>query len=269
VRRLLVLCAVLLIAAACSSGDDDSDVATRDATSTTAAGAVTTVVGETTVAGSSGGGSGTTRAPTKAAGPTAPSGTPAPPPAQAGTKFPAAGKYNYRVTGTANNQPIDFTSVLTISPPNGADQNNSQSTPQGTSDQILRYLPDGIFLVSLTVKAGLVSKEFRPDGTALTFPLPPTVNKAWSWSARSTDGKTRVNAAFKLLRTENVTVGGQSLQAWVIEAKTSTTGDFQSTADRVIWISEPLRLVLRTDEKGQSGIGATETSAKLQSTTPS
>jgi hypothetical protein len=186
-----------------------------------------------------------------------------------GTKFPAAGKYNYRVTGKSGTQNIDFTSVLTIDPPNGADQRNSQTTPQGTSDQVLRYLPDGIYLVSLSVNAGIVSKEFRPDSTALTFPLPPTVNRAWSWSATSTDGKTKVNAAFKLLRKEPITVGGESLEAWVIEAKTSTSGDFQSTADRVIWMSEPLRMILRTDEKGSSGLGATETSARLQSTKPS
>jgi hypothetical protein len=269
VRRLALLVVVLALVAGCSRGDDDN-IATAGASSTIDDPG-STVAGETTTAGAGDTGVASGSTPKGTAGAvatTAPAPTAPPPPAPAGAKFTPPGKYTYKVTGTQGAQKVDYTSTATIDPPNGADQHSSQTTLQGPMDQTLRHQPDGVYLVLLRQSTSFVNKEFRFDPPALTLPLPPTAGKAWSWKATSTDGKTTVDSAFTIVRTETIKVGGESVDAVVLEAKVTTSGDVNSTSTQTVWVSEPLRLILRADAKGRSTLGEFDTSSRLQSTKP-
>jgi hypothetical protein len=276
-RRLLgslvVFVVLALLAAGCSGGDDDDDdLAATDRSTTTVAGLTSDTVDPAAPAGGSGGEeeTGTTvkgreRTPATT---TAPAPTSPPPPPPPGATFTTPGKYTYRVTGTASGQPVDTTSTLTVDPPNGADQRTSQSTQQGTQEQILRRQADGVYLVNLKINAGFVAKEFRFEPPALSFPIPPTIGRAWSWEARSTDGKTNVKSSFKILRNETIDVGGERVDTVVLELVTETSGDIVSTMTSTLWVSQRYSLIVRTDSKGTSPLGPSETSSKLQSTRP-
>jgi hypothetical protein len=195
--------------------------------------------------------------------------TPAPPPAQPDVKFTAPGKYAYRVTGTESGQRVDRTAELVVDPPNGADQRHSQQTQEGRSDTIFRHQPDGIYVVSIVVTQGFIQKEFRPNPPALTLPQPASLGRTWSWTASSTDRRTTLHSSFKILRTENQTIGGEVVPTVVVELTTTTSGDVQSTAENTLWISENYRLIVRVDENERSQVGQSQTSSVLISTKPS
>lgn len=275
-RRFLPFVLTALLLGACG-GDDDGkvDSASSKRSTTTAVAGDTTVVdagASTTTAGA-----GAATATTKKAGSGSSAAAPAagPQPAtSAGIKATAPGTYTYKVNGTmtvGTPQKVDTTSDLRVEPLQGTDQKSTQTTQQGSSEQVLRYQADGVYLVQLKL-SGAIAKEFNLNPPGLAFPQPATAGKKWSWAATSTDGKTTVKSDFTVLRTESIVIGGESVQTIVLEATVVTDGDIKSTSTRTIWVSEAYRLIMRQDEKINGSYGgfafSGDTSSVLQSTKP-
>jgi hypothetical protein len=279
-RLLIVVLSATLLLAACSGKDKKEVSASGKGTTTTSevstsstevdAGASTTVAG--------GAKTGTTKKP--AAKPGAASGgasTAGPQQATpAGVKAAAPGKYTYKITGTQQlltptPQPVNDTSTLTVDALQGTDQHTTDQGPNSGTEQVLRYQPDGVYLVDLKL-TGPINKEFKPEPPGLVFPQPATIGKTWSWNATSTDGKTTVKSEFKIARTETIAVGGEQVPCVVLEATVTTGGDIVSTSKRTIWTSEAYKLVVRQDDKSNgtySGYSFKfDTSSVLQSTKP-
>jgi len=204
-----------------------------------------------------------------------------PPAPSSGLQPTAPGKYQYVITGfrrggtPATTQPVNDTSELTVDPATGADQHSNQvdkQYAQASQEQTLRYQADGIYLVDLKVGSGAI--EFKPNPPVLQYAYPATVGKAWEWTTKSTDGGTTVHTKLKVLRTETMTVGSESVAATVLDAVITTSGTVVSTTHSTIWVSEKYRLILRTDSVADITspafvAGHAETSSKLQSTKPS
>jgi hypothetical protein len=281
-RRLLVVTmAAVLLLGACGGNDKKSSnaSASKGSTSTTAIGAdSSTTAAPSGGSGGTGAGSATTK---KSGGSSSGSGgspTPGPQPSTAaGQKATAPGTYKNTVTGTrtiGSAQTVNATSTLKVDALQGTDQHSvTTSSDGGSSEQVLRYLADGVYLVSLKTTTSGITKEFKLDPPGLSFPQPATVGKTWSWTATSTDGKSTVKSDFKVARNEAVMVGTENVPAVVIEATVTLTGDITATSHRTIWVSEAYRMIVRSDDKTQgsySGFNfSSDTSEKLQSTKPS
>ena len=277
-RRLLIAALTATLVLGACGGDDKKDVAASNkATTTTVEGETTTSAaveaGGTTVAGAPK--AGTTK---KATGTTAKAGGTAAAAQQAtpaGIKAAAPGTYTYKVTGTmtvGTPQKVDTTSTLKVEALQGTDQKSVQTGQQGGQETLLRYQADGVYLVNLKL-TGPVNKEFKIEPPGLAFAQPATIGKAWSWSAKSTDGATTVKSDFKILRTETIAIGGEQVPTVVVETKVVTDGDVKSTQIGTMWVSEAYRLIVRTDNKINGTYGAFafsgDTSSVMQSTKPS
>jgi len=167
---------------------------------------------------------------------------------------------------------MNETSTLKVDPQQGSDQHSAQTGQQGGTETVLRYQPDGVYLVDLKL-SGQISKEFKPNPPGLVFPQPATVGRTFSWTATSTDGKTTVKSDFKILRTETIAVGSEQVPTVVLESTVTTSGDLVSTSKGTRWVSEAYRLTVREDTQMQgtySGFSFnSNTSSVLQSTKPS
>jgi hypothetical protein len=279
----LVLAALLAAAvlAGCGSSKDSRSATTKKVTTTTGAdnATVDTAAGTPSASQSTAvnnlqnsGKSGTTAKPS--ATPSANGGT-SPPAAASGLKPTDPGSYKMTITGTRNGQPVNDEATLVIDPATGADQHSNQTDknyPSAGQEQTLRYQADGIFLVDL--KAGGGAIEFKPSPPVLQYPEPATIGKAWEWTTKSTDGGTTVNTKLKVLRTENLMVGTESVATTVLDATIATSGTVVSTTHSTIWVSEKYRIIVRTDSTAHITqpvfvAGDSTTSAKLVSTKPS
>ena len=279
----VLLALSLVFAGACGGGDDDEvDTAASSSTTTTEAAApdaptggdspsTTTAEGGPGVSVSAGGGKSTATTAKTSSG----SGSGS---ASSGAYKPAApGSYSYRTTGKASSpafgeQPIDREDALKVEPPAGSDQKNVRTSQEGSTEQVFRFAPDGVRLVSMKISNRQVTKEFRPNPPAMVLPYPLTVGQEWSWKMTSTDNATNVEGRFKFVRREAIDVGGESHQAAVIEATVVTSGDVTSTSRQTIWTSESLRLILQEKNVSDGQFGQvtfhSETTSKLKSTKP-
>ncbi|MBV9252624.1 MAG: hypothetical protein JO054_00215 [Actinobacteria bacterium] len=280
VRLLLAGLVAATILAGCGSKKDNRNATTNKVTTTTAAADATV----DSAAGPSSGSQTTaannlqnsSKSPTtaKASGSISAAGntTSPPPAAAAGLQPTAPGKYTYHLTGNGGGQNIDQQLTMTVDPPTGADQHSSTQTQQGTTEQYLRYQASGLYLVELKLNAGFIQKDFKPNPPALQYPEPAPVGKSWSWQVTSSDGKTTVNTAFTVLRTENVTIGGETVPTTVLKVTITTSGDIASKSDSTYWVSEKYRLIVKQDATTDITspiVSHSQTSQTLNSTKPS
>jgi hypothetical protein len=164
------------------------------------------------------------------------------------------GKYVYDVSGTASggltptNQAVRGRSVLTVDPRRGQDQRFawvSDLSSRPPQEQVLRFLPEGVYLVHLEVGGGF--KEFTPNPPVLGAPTSPAAGP-WSWVVDSTDGTTRLAGSFRYRGTETVPVGGRSVLARVIEGELRFTGAIVGTVSVTRWFSVADALDVKTRE---------------------
>jgi hypothetical protein len=260
-RTIGVACCVLL--SACGGGREtgESQKAVGGAAPTTgpagphgappASGSVTTTL--------------TSRPSTAPPAATSPPGAPAPAPPAPGTPAEpeegatyatgaSPGKYVYDVSGTASggltptNQAVRGRSVLTVDPRRDQDQRFawvSDLSSRPPQEQVLRFLPEGVYLVHLRVGGGL--KEFAPRSPLLGAPTSPAAGP-WSWVVDSTDGTTRLAGSFRYRGTEAVPVGGRSVLARVIEGELRFTGAIVGTVSVTRWFSVADALDVKTRE---------------------
>lgn len=267
--------ALAVLAGACGgSGDKTAGRTPTGATTTTTAvttagsGAAAPVPGiestSATVAGLSGasattaGSAATTTTTTRSVAPLAPGFTPP------GTyRYVTTGSFTSSLTGTqARNGEI----TLTVDPPSGTDQRSVRSGFGRMSEQVLRLRGGDALVVSLRLIDQGIDKEVRPSPPALALPGDAGQGSHWSWRAVSTDTKTTVDSSFRVLRTEDVTVGADRVPTLVVELVLTITGDVTSTSRQTLWISAAKRLVVRQDDTSQGTLGVLTFSATSSDT---
>lgn len=254
-RRLVAAMLVAAAATAACGGGGDADRVSEGATSTSST--TTTAVPDeattapedatSTTAGARSGPSTTTRA-TATTTTTAVRSAPAP-----GLTFSPPGTYRYTSTGQfttslGGTQPRNGESVLVVDPPSGTDQRSVRTGFGRTTEQVLRLSGDDALLVSMRLTDQGLDKEVRPNPPGLALAGDAAPGRTWSWRAVSTDGRTTVDSAFKVLRAEDVTVGGERVPAIVVEVTLTLAGDVTSTSKQTLWVSTARRLVLRQDD---------------------
>ena len=281
-RRLGALAvAVLALAGACGGDDKDTERTSSSGTGTTTTVATTASTGTTTSPAPS---MSTTAKPGRPSS-TAVSSTTTKtaittttqPTAPTAPGFTPAGTYRYAMTGSftstlTGTQPRDGESTLVVDPPSGTDQHSVKRSLTRTTDQVLRLQGGDALLVSLRIVYEGIDKEVRPSPPGLALPGDAGPGSHWSWRAVSTDTKTTVDSSFRVLRTEDVTVGPDRVEALLVELVLTITGDIVSTSRQMLWISTRQRLVVRQDDTTQGTFGAISfsgaTSETLQSLTP-
>lgn len=178
----------------------------------------------------------------------------------AATSATHPGRYRYASTGTfsigaGGEQPRSGESVLTVDPPVGSDQHSLRQGVNRSTEQVLRFQPDGIYIVFLKVSEQGLTKEFRPSPPVLAFPFGAAPGRAWSWRMASADGQTTVEADFRAERRESVQVGPDTVPSVVVGATLSTSGDLTSKAVQTLWVAESHRLVTREESVTEGTFG--------------
>lgn len=249
------------------SGGEQSSDSTKPAptSSTILGGDAPLAAGPSTTTAPPAGGPGPTKAGSASAASPSPTTTrpaggraAAPTPANVTT---TPGRYRYASTGTfsagvSGEQRRSGESILTVDPPAGADQHSLRQGDNRSTEQILRFQPDGIYVVMLKVTDQGLTKEFRPAQPVLAFPYAAPVGRTWSWRMTSTDGKTTVETSFRIERTEAVAVGPESVAAVVVQADLVTSGDLTSRGTQTLWVAESRRLVVREQSATNGMFGA-------------
>ncbi|PLS75074.1 MAG: hypothetical protein CYG61_09195 [Actinobacteria bacterium] len=182
-------------------------------------------------------------------------------PAPSGAAATRPGRYRYASTGTfsaglTGEQRRSGESVLIVDPPAGADQHSLREGDNRSTEQVLRFQADGIYIVVLEVTEQGLAKEFRPSPPVLAFPYGAAAGRTWSWRMTSTDGKTTVEGNLRIERTESVQVGSDAVPAVVVRAALATTGDIASRGTQTLWVAEGRRLVVREQSRTEGSFGA-------------
>lgn len=290
-RRLAgVLLAVSLLAAGCGGKDkkESSDAAesttTSSTTSTTAGGgaggAAGTAATSTTVpSGPNASGSGKNATAPAGSAPAGSAGGGGGGSASSDSARPATpGTYTYNRTGKASatgfgEQSLDGPVSLKVDPIANGEQRSLESSSEGEVEQVLRLLPEGAYFTLIRQSTTGFNKEFRPNPPVLAVPTAPAVGRTWSWTVTSTDGKTTINASFKVDRKENLTIGGEQVSTVVLVVNLKASGDITLNSTQTNWVALSKGLSVRIDEVADGTISGvpvhSESSQTLQSTRPS
>jgi hypothetical protein len=240
---------VLAVVTACSGSSSPANTAGGPASGSPGATPSTSAsANPSTAASASPGGSPAPKV-KPAAGHTVASGPGSKPPGRP-TGFTRAGTYNYDVSGTATTrlgtQKLNSSDSLKVDPPKGSTQKTTLDSQQGTRTQTLSAQSAGLFVVDINIQQPGYKEDFKPVGTAMFFPSDYHVGSAWNWSARSTDGKYRLDVSSKITSTENVTIGGQSVPTLVVDSVLHFTGNsFDLTDNQRDWVSTAYALIVK------------------------
>ncbi|HUR78705.1 MAG TPA: hypothetical protein VMZ22_12220 [Acidimicrobiales bacterium] len=240
---VLALIGVVGIAAGAADKPDDDNVAVTGSTTTT-----TQVDGpSTTLPGYEGpsttGADGTTATTRKTSGTTSKPGStgptaacPAPPPATANPgphQPPAVGTYTY--ASCSDSEDTEEQAVSAGASSGGVTRRNvSDNTSGFPQTATLAFGPSGVLLESLSVSApqGKLNCDFQPD----VVNYPPSISVGSQWTADSscdlkqegnpaTIGKITIKGSGKVSGKVVVSVGGTSVNAWVVEGDITLTFD--------------------------------------------
>lgn len=185
--------------------------------------------------------------------------------------FDASGTVTFGNPGTA--QDAAGTQTLTVSALVGSMQHSTMHGDHGDTEEDVLVRDTGSYAASLKLTSPVFTKEFRPSPAVLLVPDPAKPGAAWSWSGTSTDGKTRVQASNKILRTETVTIGGKKVVCAVLLTRLVLSGDVTYTADVTTWWSPDYRLPVKDHTIGNGTYNGipfkTDIAAVMRSVTPS
>ena len=202
---------------------------------------------------------------TRTAGPTTgaasrPSVPAAPVPVRSSASAPGAtapGTYTYDSSGTVTAgapQQVDGTPTLTVDPATDGRQHSVHEGDQGRTEQDVVVRGDGTYLARLSLTNPAFTKEFAPPSPVLLVPAPAAVGRSWSWTATSTDGKTKAALTARVARTETVSVGGTRVPCAVVESTLRLTGDITYTGRMTTWYDPAHRLTAKERSQGNGTV---------------
>ena len=277
-RHLLAAAAALALVAGC--GGDDAPTVTADDDRAAASATATPSPAEpgASPAATQGGAVMSPASPTAAAGASQPPAVQEPAETQsqaAGSQDTAPGTYTYDASGTVTAgtpRQVDGTATLTVDPPAGGMQHSVLAGEQGRTEQEVVTRSSGRYLARLAISNPAFAKEFRPAQPVLLIPTPPSVGRSWSWTAKSTDGKTTASVTARITRTETLTIGGVRTPTTVVESTLRLTGDVTYTGQMQTWYDAAHRLTVKDHTKGEGTVNGfaftTDITSVLRSTKP-
>jgi hypothetical protein len=285
-RALLPVLASVLLLAAC--GGSSSPAASKASNAPTTGEAATSspsvpAPGGSAAANTSGGAPATTTGGSTSTGSTA-TGTTGGTSTGAATNnggaaspFAAPGTYTYDTSGTvaagASKRDASGTATLTVDPPAAGRQHSLLGNEQGRTEQDITVKSGGRFLVKLVITNPAFDKTFQPPAPVLLVPDPPTTGRSWSWTAKSTDGKTTASVTARIRGQETLTIGGTPTPTTVIESTLRLTGDITYTAQMQNWVDGAHRLSVKDHTQGEGTFGAvtftTDITSVIRTTKPS
>jgi hypothetical protein len=192
-------------------------------------------------------------------------------------KATAPGTYTLDASGTVTfgttSQDAAGTQTLTVARLAGNVQHSTMHGDHADTEQDLLVHDTGTYAASLKLTSPVFTKEFRPSPAVLLVPDPAPTGVSWSWSAMSTDSKTRVRAGNQVLRTETVTIGGKKVSCAVLLTHLALSGDVTYSADITTWWSPDHRLPVKDHAVGNGTYGGipfkTDIATVMRSVTPS
>jgi hypothetical protein len=165
------------------------------------------------------------------------------------------------------------TSTLTVDRPAGGRQHSALADSQGRTEQDVVVRTTGTLLARLVITNPAFSKEFRPSSPVLLVPDPATPGRSWSWTAASTDGKTKVAVTARIARRETLTIGAEKVATNVVASTLKLTGDVAYTGQMETWYDPVHRLPAKEHTKGSGTVSGvqftTDITSVLRSTRPS
>ena len=247
--RLFAMGAVVALVTACSGSSSPANNAGGPASNSPGASPNASASGLPSTAASASPGATAGAKATPAAGKTVASGPGSKPPGRP-TGFTRAGTYDYDIDGTATTrlgtQKLNSSDQLKVDAPKGTQQKTTLESQNGTRDQTLSSGAGGLYVVDINIQQSSFKEDFKPVGTALFFPADYHVGSAWHWSARSTDGKYRLDVSSKITGKSSVTISGQSVPTLVIDSVMRFTGNsFDLTDNQRDWVSTAYALVVK------------------------
>ena len=160
------------------------------------------------------------------------------------------GSYPETATGTVkiggSSSPADGTATLTVSPPQGTDQEQANKSQQSSTDEIARFGADGsVRLTFLHISSAAFDDSFHFATPELILPAKPVAGTTYSWSAKSDDGKTTIDYKGTVKGTENVTIGGTVVHCIVVQSSFTLSGGTNVSVTQTDDYAAAYRLVVR------------------------
>jgi hypothetical protein len=193
---------------------------------------------------------------------------------ESGRVLPEPGRYTLNVTGTSTlngtAQAVPPTAEFVVEQLDDDRQRHRSPDPQGDTVQTLRVTPTALLLERMDLPAG---KSFVPPEPVQYAPIPVTVGALWTWSMRSTDGRTTLDHRSLVSGQESITVAGEQIETFVVETVLTLSGDLRGTISFTSWQSTKYGLVARRHTITDVSLGlfrlTGDTTAELASLTPS
>jgi hypothetical protein len=178
-----------------------------------------------------------------------------PTPGEASPGLPAAGVYEYDVTGSEqlSRGPVDIDRGLpAVAPMLVRHQDSGYETDLRYSDshtELSRYdlRPQGAFVtfartvVTTPVTTTTRDREWTPP--LLRLPAAPKVGE--TWGGPYTAGDLELQIENEVVRREPVDVGGEPVNAFVIESRQDITGEYTGERTETFWYAPARGLVVR------------------------
>ncbi|MEY2398012.1 MAG: hypothetical protein QOJ00_1186 [Actinomycetota bacterium] len=148
-----------------------------------------------------------------------------------------------------------------------AGSNVEQSSPDAPGDVVLvqHYASNESDLVSLQMTANNTTKTFVPSSPVTYLQYNSPQGASWSWSATSTDGKTKVAATGIVGGTSNLVINGETVNVVQLTTTLSMSGDISGTAKLVTWASPAYRLPVMSRQIINASAKVSWSSVKLVS----
>lgn len=259
-RRVLAIALLAVAAGACGS-------AVKVSTSDQAAGSVTT---SSSASGSAAGSSGTSGSGGSSKSPSSPAASGPAPSAKGGVSSPQApsgptptapGTYRYSQSGgftalgSTHNVPAQGTIVVDAASSQGAGSwmqvwHSYIDPTQPPSDTTFSISPSGFAIASevIRMQGQTFTCTFAPPMLVVNWP--PTVGHQFSGSANC--GSFTVQASGSISGTQQTSVGGSTVTAYVVTTNATTTGSVSASSTETDWLDPVHKLDIRqqTQEKG-------------------
>jgi hypothetical protein len=165
------------------------------------------------------------------------------------------------------------TGTLAEDAPQGSRQHSTQSGKDGSTELTVDVRSAGLYLAEIKIASQGFDEDFRPSPAVLYFPANYAVDRQWSWSATSTDGKYTLHVTSKITGTTTLAVGGRPQKALIVDSVLHITGaGFNLTDNQRDWVSTSYALTLKEHAVTRgTAYGATfdsDVTRTLRSTTP-
>lgn len=287
-KRVAVLAAVAaMILAACGGGGGKKTAA--KGTTTSVEETTTTVASSSTTAAGAGGATATTKPgqkPASTGGAKVNGQSPSsytPPPGATPAKPAAPGTYHYDTSGsskfgTQTSSPPPVTNLV-VDAPAGTRQHSSldarDSTGNGSiTETTLDFQPQGVFLVELHIKtkAGIASDDTDLVANPPAMIAPTGVKPGQSVEFDISGSGVTAHVKIDFVRTEKLTIGGQSVDTLVAHQTATLSGKISGTQNSDIWTSPQNSLQVKDHTVADLtayGVQAhSDTTSTLQKLTP-